>query len=239
MYKGKKILAIIPARNGSKGLRDKNILPLNGKPLIAYAIDEATKTGLFDTIFVSTDSKAYADIAIVYGAEVPFLRPLPLADDGALAYDYVVHALRSYQEIGRTFDYFAILQPTSPFRTAQHIEESIHMLIDEEKKSVVSVTPSSHPSNCYARIPASGSLENFSIGKGGNRQDSEYFYRLNGAIYLCDCVSYLQTQTFYTVNSKAYIMSSDVSLDIDTLQDFEFAQWVLEQKALKKIAEKA
>ena len=230
MYKGKKLLAIIPARSGSKGLKNKNILPLQGKPLIAYAIEGAQEAGVFDKVFVSTDSEEYAEIARAWGAEVPFLRPDELATDMALACDYVLHALQAYQEVGCSFDYFAILQPTSPLRTGVHIEEAVKMLIDEEKTSVVSVTASSHPANCYGHIPKDGSLEGFAPAKGGNRQGEQYLYRLNGAIYLCSCEEYRRTQNFYGPNSKAYIMGNQSSIDIDTQEDFNLVKWIMDQK---------
>lgn len=229
MYRGKRILAIIPARCGSKGLPDKNIRPLCGKPLLSYAIEEARKTGLFDAVFLSTDSGEYARIGMESGAEVPFLRPEALAGDRSLACDYIIHAIESYKSLGREFDYFAVLQPTSPFRTAAHVTESIHMLIDCGKTSVISVTPSSHPANCYGYLPENECMQNFSTSRGGNRQDTPYLYRLNGAIYLCSCLSYLETQTFYGPNSKAYIMDSRASLDIDNAEDFELAEWIIKR----------
>ena len=121
MYRDKRFLAIIPARSGSKGVKDKNIRPLHGKPLMQYSIEAARESGIMDRIFVSTDSPRYADIARAAGAEVPFLRPADIAGDRAVATDYLVHAIETYRTLGETFDYFALLQPTSPLRTGQDL----------------------------------------------------------------------------------------------------------------------
>ena len=107
-------IAIIPARSGSKGLPDKNIRPLNGKPLLAYSIEAALASGLFDTVHVSTDSERYADIARQYGADEPFLRSAETSSDTASSEDAIREVLRRYEEIGQHFDAFMLLQPTSP-----------------------------------------------------------------------------------------------------------------------------
>ena len=114
-------LAIIPARSGSKGLKDKNIKLLNNQPLISYTIDAANKTGIFSHVMVSTDSKVYADIAQKYGAEVPFLRSKDNSCDVASSWDVVKEVLREYAKLGITFDTVALLQPTSPLRSDKDI----------------------------------------------------------------------------------------------------------------------
>ena len=227
MYQGKRILAIIPARSGSKGVPDKNIKPLCGKPLMAYAIEAALKSGIVDNVFVSTDSRQYADIAREFGAEVPFLRPDTLASDQSLACEYIVHTINSYYQMGDAFDYFVVLQPTSPMRTSKHIFESVQILTESNAVSVVSVCPASHPAACYGYISKDGNLEGFSVGRGINRQAADKLYHLNGAIYLCNCKHYLEHQSFYGLNSKAYIMDKVSSIDIDTQFDFDLAEWIM------------
>jgi CMP-N-acetylneuraminic acid synthetase len=142
MYKGKSLIGIIPARSGSKGIVHKNIRLFAGKPLVAWAVISAIGAGLLDDIFVSTDSAEYAAIAEKYGASVPFLRPADLSDDFSPASGYIIHALKEYREkLHRSFDYFALLQPTTPLRTSAHIINGIKYAIDENLTSVVSFSP--------------------------------------------------------------------------------------------------
>ena len=138
MYKGKRILAIIPARSGSKGMANKNISLIENKPLIAYTIEVAKESNVFDYIFVSTDSEEYAQISRQYGAEVPFLRPIELAQDTSKAVEFEQHAITALKEIGYEFDYFVRLQPTSPLRTSDDVRNVISILIDAAKDAVVS-----------------------------------------------------------------------------------------------------
>ena len=119
-----KNLAIIPARSGSKGLVDKNIKLLDGKPLIAYSIEAALQSGVFDMVMVSTDSEKYAEIAWNYGAQVPFLRSAETSSDTASSWDAVAEVIENYRKLGTVFDTFMLLQPTSPLRTAQNIREA-------------------------------------------------------------------------------------------------------------------
>ena len=134
-----KNIAIIPARSGSKGLPDKNIRMINGKPLMAYSIEAALNSGCFDTVFVSTDSEKYAAIAREYGASVPFLRDETLASDTASTWAVVRQVLQEFAERGELFDSFAILQPTSPLRTKENIQEAYRLLEEKQATSVVAV----------------------------------------------------------------------------------------------------
>ena len=124
MFKEKKIIAVIPARSGSKGLKDKNIKKLNGKPLIAYTIDAAKNANIFDKIIVSTDSEKYAEISREYGAQVPFLRSGKNSSDGANSWDVVKEVLMKLDE---KYDIIVLLQPTSPLRTSENILESLKL----------------------------------------------------------------------------------------------------------------
>ena len=127
MY-NKKILAIIPARSGSKGLKDKNIKILNGKPMIAYTIEAARNSKVFYDIIVSTDSQEYADIAVEYGAKVPFLRPSYLSKDQTTTNDVIEHTIKELKSIGKEYDCFMILQPTSPLRKDSDIIGALEMI---------------------------------------------------------------------------------------------------------------
>lgn len=137
-------IAIIPARSGSKGLPDKNIRPLNGKPLLAYSIEAALASGLFDTVHVSTDSERYADIARQYGADEPFLRSAETSSDTASSEDAIREVLRRYEEMGQRFDAFMLLQPTSPLRTADDIRAAFGVMEEKQAESVVSVCEVEH-----------------------------------------------------------------------------------------------
>ena len=134
-----KNIAIIPARSGSKGLKDKNIKPLMGKPLLAYSIEAAMQSNMFDTVMVSTDSETYAKIARKYGAEVPFLRSAETSSDTASSWDAVAEVLNGYAAIDRCFDTFMLLQPTSPLRTAGDIVGAYRTMEEKDANTVVSL----------------------------------------------------------------------------------------------------
>ncbi|GAG81989.1 unnamed protein product [marine sediment metagenome] len=144
MYKNKTIIALIPARGGSKGLPRKNIKELDGKPLIAHTIEVAKQSRIFDRIIVSTDDKEIAEVAKEYGAEVPFIRPAELATDTADAMDVLIHALKWFKNKGQNFDYVMKLQPTSPLRTEQDIKNSMDLIIQKDGDSILSVSECEH-----------------------------------------------------------------------------------------------
>lgn len=226
MYKNKKILAIIPARGGSKGLIDKNIKPLLQKPLISFSIEAAQASKYIDKIFVSTDSEKIADIAKNLGVIVDNLRPEHLAQDQSLLQECIIYTINQLKNQGKKFDYFIILQPTSPLRTAEDIDNAIKMLMDENLVSVVSVCEAEHAIELYNKLPSNGSLNNF-IKNIKNRQEYEKYYRINGAIYICDCEFYIKNPNYYNENSKAYIMPKERSVDIDDAFDFAVAEAIL------------
>lgn len=225
MYKNKTLLAIIPARSGSKGLKDKNIKLLNGIPLLAHSVIQAKESSVVDYIFLSTDSVKYKNIGLEYGAEVPYLRPKELATDTSQANDYIINALLYFKD---KFDYFILLQPTSPLRCAKDIENVFMLAVDNDYSSVVSVCKADHPIEYYNTLDENMSMYNF-IGDNKNRQDLKQYYRVNGAIYLCKCNEFLKDRTFYGVNSKAYIMDRKFSVDIDNDFDFSLAALIMEK----------
>ena len=228
MYKGKRFLAIIPARSGSKGVPNKNIRDLLGKPLMAYSIETALATGLMDDVIVSTDSEHYAEIARQHGAEVPFLRPAELASDTSLATDYIIHVLQALKVMGRTYDYFVLLQPTSPLRTSQHILSGIKMAVEEELSGVVSFSKAEYPIESFHRLPVDLNLSGVAV-TSANRQDFIPPYRINGMLYISDCEVYLNTRTCYGPNSKALIIDNRYAIDIDTELDFEIAEFLMKR----------
>lgn len=226
MYKDKKILGIIPARSGSKGIKDKNIKPLLGEPLIKYTIDAALNSNMIDDLIVSTDSKTYANISKELGAKVPFLREDYLASDEAKTSDVIIDIL---EKINEDYDYFILLQPTSPLRNENHIKEAIKLGVDSECDSVVSVCEVDHSPMIMNTLDEDLSLFNF-IKSSNRRQDNEKFYRINGAIYISKVNHYKKTKDFYLENSKAYIMDRRDSIDIDDILDFQIAEAIMKKK---------
>lgn len=223
-----KNLAIIPARSGSKGLKDKNIKDLCGKPLIAYSIEAALESNMFDEVMVSTDSEKYAEIAKAYGASVPFLRSNETATDKASSWDTVEEVLNKYKEAGQTFDTLCLLQPTSPLRTAEDIINAYNIYIEKSKFAVVSVCEAEHSPLWCGHLPESGEFTDF-INKEAmkQRQSAGKFYRLNGAIYIVNCNKFKTDRYFYQSGSFAYIMPQERSVDIDTELDFKLAEFMI------------
>ena len=223
-----KNIAIIPARSGSKGLHDKNIKDLNGKPLIAYSIEAALNSGCFDTVMVSTDSEKYAEIAKEFGADVPFLRSELNSSDTASSWDTVLEVLNMYTNLGRAFDTFCLLQPTSPMRTADDINSAYKIFEKNKAFAVLSMTELDHPLSWCGLLGEGNSLNGF-ISKSSNkqRQSLDTYYRPNGAIYIASINEFKNDQFLYREGAYAYIMSKEKSVDIDTEFDFRFAEFLL------------
>jgi N-acylneuraminate cytidylyltransferase/CMP-N,N'-diacetyllegionaminic acid synthase len=220
------MIAIIPARGGSKGLPGKNIRNLNGKPLIAYTIEEALKSKYITRVILSTDDVEIAKVAKQYGAEVPFMRPSHLATDAAKAidaYKYTYERLEKEENI--EISEFVILQPTSPFRTANHIDQAIDLYNDKKADSVISYCPEHHPIIWHKYITEAGKIESIFEGTIRNRQKEKPTYFPNGAIYIFKR-KIIEQELYYTDNSFAYIMNRKDSVDIDTIDDFEYAEFL-------------
>lgn len=224
-----KNIAIIPARSGSKGLKDKNIKLLNGKPLLVYSIEAALQSKCFDVVFVSTDSKKYADIAKQYGAEVLFLRSKKNSSDKSNAWDVIREVLENYKKLGKEFDTFMYLQPTSPLRTSNDIKKSYKLYKDLKANSIVSVCESEvSPLYCY-QLPKNKLLSKVLDVKNENkrRQDIGSYYTMNGAIYLGNVKNFLKTNDIYKNKCYAYVMDKKSSIDIDDELDFKYAEMLL------------
>ncbi len=223
-----KNIAIIPARSGSKGLKDKNIKLLNGKPLMAYTIEAALKSAQFDEVMVSTDSEKYAEIAKSFGAKVPFLRSAETSTDKASSWDTVAEVLGRYAENGQTFDSLCLLQPTSPFRASEDIKKAYELYNSKADFAVISVCEAEHSPLWCGHLPESGEFLNF-INEDAmkQRQAGGKFYRLNGAIYIVNCEKFKTDRYFYQSGSFAYIMPQERSIDIDTALDFKMAEFLI------------
>lgn len=227
MIGGKKVLALIPARGGSKRLPRKNILPLAGKPLIGWTIEAAKKSKYIDQVIVSTDDKEIIHISESFGAEVPEVRPSELSGDSATTESVVFHILEKY---GNAKDILVLLQPTSPLRDANDIDEAIELIIQKAAISIVSVTKCEHPPHWTNMIPSDGSMKDFLKNNHNKRsQDFGSYFRLNGAIYVYD-INYLNVNKDmkYTDRTFAYEMNNLKSVDIDNDWDFKYAEFLLD-----------
>ncbi|MDN3454376.1 MULTISPECIES: pseudaminic acid cytidylyltransferase [unclassified Psychrobacter] len=222
-------IAIIPARGGSKRLPGKNIKLLGGKPLIAWTIEAAIKSNVFDHVFVSTDSEEIARVSRDYGAKVPYLRPAELASDTATTNDVITHLV---DWLGKKnlmpVSIICVLQPTSPFRNASHIIEAFEENKQKSAKAIVSVCELEHPLQLCNQLGSDGSMVSFIQYKDIKRtQDYKPTYRLNGALYIFDREYVGRMSELYSMGTFAYIMDSKSSIDIDTLEDFEYAEFLL------------
>ena len=223
------MIALIPARGGSKGLPGKNTMLLVGKPLIAYAIESALNSKYISEVYVSTDSKEIAEIAKKYGAKVPFLRPMYLATDEALAVDTYIFMLDKWQESGKNVDSLIILQPTSPLRTSANIDEAIELFHSKNASSVISYTEESHPISWHKYVNEDLTFSPIFEEEIVNRQQKRKTYYPNGAIFIFK-EGLIREKKYYNENSFAYLMSRQNSIDIDTLDDFEYAKFLLTKK---------
>lgn len=224
-----KRIAIIPARSGSKGLKDKNIIDLCGKPLIAYSIEAALETGLFDHVIVSTDSEHYAEIAQHYGAEV-MMRGEALSNDKATTFMVLEDILKN--RLQETIDYFVLLQPTSPLRTSKHITEAIEKFESkiEHFDFLVSMKEAEHAKVLVNPIDDDESLKYFDTDFSNYRRQGYKDYSPNGAIFIAKPDSYLEQKHFFGAKALSYIMSAEDSVDIDGALDLIIAKSIIFQK---------
>lgn len=235
MYKGRSIVALIPARGGSKGLPRKNIRILLNKPLIAWAIGGARKSRLIDRVIISTDDEEIKCVSEKYGGEAPFLRPKELAQDRSRAVDVIMHALNWIERAGQSYDAFILLQPTSPLRTETDINAAIKIFVEKKAKAVVSVCETEHHPYLSNTLPNDKCMKDFikSDAMNKNRQELPKYYRLNGAIFMADCGYFRKGRSFYGKNTYAYVMPQERSVDIDGTIDLKFAECLLKEQKRK------
>lgn len=235
------MIAIIPARGGSKGVPGKNIKVLGGLPLIVYTINAALRAKNIDRVIVTTDDADIADVARKYGAEVPFIRPKHLAQDNSMALDAYLHAVDFLQEKdGVAITKFMVLLPTSPFRTSQHIDDAIQLFDTTQAETLISMSEVEIPPTWYYELDNNLRVTNAGFGTGNcvaNRQESKSYYRPNGAIYILDYDMLKNERSYYCDNTVAYIMDYVSSVDIDTIDDFEYAEYLLRKKEEGKLEE--
>lgn len=229
-----RILIVIPARGGSKGIPGKNIKPLNGKPLIEYTIDVARTIVDDSRICVSTDDDRIIDTVEGYGLKVPFKRPQCLATDTTGTYEVLLHALDFYEKKGEIFDVVVLLQATSPFRTEQHLKEAL-ALYRKDIDMVVSVKESA--SNPYYDSFEEDEKGMLFISKGDDhytrRQDCPPVYDYNGAIYIINVESLKEKPLSKFTKRVKYVMNEEYSLDLDTMLDWYMAELMIANQIIR------
>jgi CMP-N,N'-diacetyllegionaminic acid synthase len=225
------MIAIIPARAGSKRLPRKNVLPLKGKPLIAYTIEAALEAHAVDEVYISTDDKEVIDIALNYGVNVPFCRPPELCTDTASTEDVCEHMLDFLRnERGLIPSSFMFLQATSPLRTSKHIDDAVQLFTEKGADAVIGVSEYAHPVQWALRddkgiaVPCvPGALEKRS-------QDLEPRYHPNGALYIFRTDFFRNRSGYYGLGTVPFIMTQEFSVDVDTKVDFALAEFFLDRK---------
>lgn len=232
-----KVLCLVTARGGSKGLPGKNIRPLLGKPLIAWSIEAGLRASSADALVVSTDDEAIAQAARDAGARVPFMRPAELARDTASSIDVVLHAIDWLAATGEYYDVVVLLEPTSPLRDSVDIEAALDLMIGHDAGAVVSVcrAESIHPAFMYRR-DANGRLQPFLERQptGLRRQEIEPLYFLEGTVYTSRIDVLRARRSFYHEDTVGYEVPRWKSLEIDELDDFLMVEALLKHKGKLK-----
>lgn len=238
MINGKSVIAIIPARGGSKGLPGKNIKSLCGKPLIAWSIEAGLGSQYIDEVMVTTDSDDIANVARQFGASVPFIRPAELASDTATSMDVIRHTLNFYDnKLDKKFDYTVLLEPTSPLRVTDDIDKAIvNLLENSQAKAIVGVckTESQNPAFLVKK-----NVNNFLVGYENSdmkilrRQDINEVFFFEGSVYVSDTATLLTKNTFYHENTLGFEFPKWQSLEIDDLEDFIMVEALMINKRMK------
>lgn len=229
------MIAIIPARGGSKGLPGKNIMPLQGKPLLGWTVEAALAAENIDEVIISTDDEDIARVAADFGALVPFMRPPELATDTAIADDaYIYTVNRLNKDFGYSIDELCILQPTSPLRRAEDIDGAIDLFHSKKAEAVIGVCELSHPLEWVKGMDENGVLtgisREFDEACNQNRQAVSPKYLPNGAVFVLSFAKLLSGD-FYGPQTYGYEMERKYSVDIDSMEDFEYAQFLLSRES--------
>jgi N-acylneuraminate cytidylyltransferase/CMP-N,N'-diacetyllegionaminic acid synthase len=225
-----RLLAIIPARKGSRGIPDKNIAVVGGKPLISWTVECALASASIERVLVTTDSKEIADIAVEAGADVPFMRPPELARDDTPGIEPILHAVKWIKDNeGPIPRYVVVLQPTSPLRAPEDVEAALDLAVRKDADAVVSVVTAERHPYWMKTLEPDGRMSNFISGKEipFRRQDLPDVYALNGAIYLAKTEFLFREGGWYSDETYGYIMPVERSLDVDTPWDLDLADMML------------
>ena len=238
MTVGRRVLCVIPARGGSKGVPGKNTRLLRGKPLIAYTIEQALASRSIDRVIVSTDSSAIADVAQTAGAELPFMRPAELATDAAGTIDVMLHAMEWVgEDEGRPYDVVVLLHATAPLRSVQDIDAVIGLL-DGSADNVISVTEA-HRNPYFNMVEAApdGSVHLVKAGAFPTRQSAPAVYDMNGSIYAWWWDVLVRSRSVFPGRTLFYVMPRERSVDIDEETDFILVEALLERQARTRESE--
>ncbi|MFK7836499.1 MAG: hypothetical protein AB8B60_09780 [Sulfitobacter sp.] len=239
MIDGHRVLALVPARAGSKGLPDKNIRPLFGHPLLAWPITTARHLKHADRVVLSTDSETYADIGRAYGADVPFLRPAALASDTAPSMDFILHLLDTLEDAGERYDYLVLLEPTSPMTTAADVDRALESLVAQRDSGMssavgISAMETQHPAFAVLRTEDTGQITPLSGGSFDTlprRQDLDPVFALDGSFYISTVNALRQTRSFYHDATIGVPTDRFQALEIDDLVDFLCVEAVMKHRS--------
>lgn len=223
----KKIIALIPARGGSKRLPHKNIKDFCGKPLVAWTIEQAFSSRFIDKVVVSTDDEEIASVARSYGAEIPFLRSKELASDNSPIIDTIIQSIDWFKKRNESFDILILLQPTSPLRSFNDIDKCIEIYLNEKPSSIISVSEEKKHLSMFFKID-NGYLE--SLLNDFRFKDLPNIFTPNGAIFVSSVNNICKSKSFYKGNILPYIMPSERSIDIDYEFDFKLSEFLMNEK---------
>lgn len=222
------VLGLIPAKGGSTRLRRKNVLPLGGKPLLAWAGDAARDSGVLDRVVVSTEDEEIAAVARSLGLDTPFLRPEHLARDPAGVVDVALHALQVLREQGQEYRTLVIMLPTCPFRSAEDIRSAVALFRERQASFLMSVSRYEHTPFAAMSLDQADELHPyFPEYIGRKSQQMPAAFRANGAIHVLDVTAFERARSYYAEPLVGYEMPWERSIDIDTEHDLRFAQSML------------
>ena len=228
MFRGQRVLGIIPARGGSKRLPRKNIRVLNKKPMIAWTIDVANRTQILDRVVISTEDQEIASVAELWGGEGTVVsRPRSLSADNSSTAEVIVELLTSLGLGGETFGYVTLLQPTSPLRTVKHLNEAFDTITQRNAVGAISVCKTEHPVEWMGKLDSSKLLDSFFQSTQLDKQSQKFgpSYQINGAIYIVPVDQFLKQRTLFLSNGMvAYLMDRKDSVDIDNEYDLYLAE---------------
>lgn len=231
MYKGKKILAVIPARGGSKGVPRKNIIEVGGHPLIKYTIDCGKNSKYLDRTVISTEDLLIKRVAEENGGDVPFLRPKELAEDTSKTIDCIVHAVNTLKSMGEEYDYVIILQNTVPLRKSWHVDEAIEMIVDSSERSLVSISEVDEHPILMRTLNEDKTVKNLlHMNSTMRRQDFPKFYKVDGAIAIQKIDDEFNLETSINDGKLGYVMKRKYSTDIDNYLDIKIIEYYLEKE---------
>lgn len=237
MIAGRRVLAIVPARAGSKGLPGKNVRPLHGKPLLAWPIAAARGSHHVDRTIVSTDDAGYAQIAVAHGADAPFLRPAELASDAAPSSGFILHALDTLAAAGEHYDYVVLLEPTSPLTEASDVDAALAQLVaaSDRADAIVGIAPleTSHPAFAVRRDTdgAIRPLLSSTFGDLPRRQDLEPVFALDGTLYISTVAALRRERSFAHARTLGYVTDRFKAMEIDDLVDFLCVEALMAHRA--------